>query len=192
MPASTGDDITRVLARLREGDQDAAARLLDLIYAELHAIAQRLFAARRPGDTIQPTILVHDVFMKLAQKTDIEWESRAHFFALAAKAMRDMLVDHARRQGAAKRGGQMKRLTLSGLGEDVTGDAGVDLLDLEDALRRLGEIDPRQERIVELRFFTGLSVEEVARVLNVSERTVMYDWRMARAWLRVQLTDEVR
>jgi len=184
-----GEDVTRILADLRGGDQGAADRLLPIIYTELRAIAQRLFAARNPTETIQPTILVHDVFMKLAQKTEMEWESRAHFFAVAAKAMRDLLVDHARRHHAAKRGGGWKRITLSGLGDNSPEEQFIDVLDLENVLKKLGEVDQRQERIVELRFFAGLSVEEVARVLNVSERTVMYDWRMARAWLRSQLED---
>jgi RNA polymerase sigma factor (TIGR02999 family) len=160
---------------------------LPIIYKELHGIAAHLIASRRPGETIQPTILVHDVFMKLAQKTDTEWESRAHFLAVAAKAMRDLLVDQARRRRADKRGGDWNRITLSGLGSAEADEGFIDVLDLEEALKRLGEVDSRQERIVELRFFAGLSVEEVARVLNVSERTVMYDWRMARAWLRAQL-----
>lgn len=185
-----GEDITRILADLRRGDDGAADRLLPIIYSELLAIAQRLFAQRHAGETIQPTILVHDVFMKLAQKTDMEWESRAHFFAVAAKAMRDLLVDHARRHHAAKRGGGWNRVTLSGVSGTTSEDQLVDVLDLEDVLKRLGEVDERQERIVELRFFAGLSVEEVARVLGVSERTVMYDWRMARAWLRAQFDGE--
>ena len=184
-----GEDITRILADLRRGDDGAADRLLPIIYTELHAIAQRFFTQRHAGETIQPTILVHDVFMKLAQKTDMEWESRAHFFAVAAKAMRDLLVDHARRHHAAKRGGGWKRITLSGVGDSAQEDQLIDVLDLEDVLKRLGDVDQRQERIVELRFFAGLSVAEIARVLGVSERTVMYDWRMARAWLRAQLED---
>lgn len=186
-PQRTSDDVTRILADLRRGDAGAAERLLPIIYAELRSIAERLFAQRKPTETIQPTILVHDVFMKLAQKTDQEWESRAHFFAVAAKAMRDLIVDHARRHHAAKRGGGWKRITFAALGENHPEEHVIDVLDLEDVLKRLGEVDPRQERIVELRFFAGLSVEEVARVLGVSERTVMYDWRMARAWLRTHL-----
>jgi RNA polymerase sigma-70 factor (ECF subfamily) len=190
VPPPPDQDITRILADLRFGVSGAADRLLPIIYKELHGIADRLFASRRPGETIQPTILVHDVFMKLAQKTDTEWESRAHFLAVAAKAMRDLLVDQARRRRAEKRGGDWNRITLSGLGDNESDGGLIDVLDLEDALKRLGEEDPRQERIVELRFYAGLSVEEVARVLNVSERTVMYDWRMARAWLRARLEDK--
>ncbi len=181
-------DVTRILAELRGGNSDAAAQLLPIVYSELRGIAGRVFAAQRASDkTIQPTMLVHDVFMKLAQKTDIEWESRAHFFAIAAKATRDLLVDYVRRGQAAKRGGGWNQMTLSGLGNAESADQMIDVLDLEDALERLGKIAPRQERIVEMRFFGGLSVEEVAEVLGVSQRTVLYDWRMARAWLRSQL-----
>ncbi len=188
---SSADNVTRILSELRNGDSGAADRLLPIVYDELRGIAGRIFKTQRVGDnSIQPTFLVHDVFMKLAQKTDIEWESRAHFFAVAAKATRDLLVDHARRQQAAKRGGDRKRVTLSGLGDTKSAEHMIDVLDLEDALKRLGEIAPRQERIVEMRFYAGLSVEEVAKVLGLSERTVMYDWRMARAWLRTHLEDE--
>jgi RNA polymerase sigma-70 factor, ECF subfamily len=185
----SAQDITRLLADLRAGVVGAADRILPVVYHELHGIAAHLFGSRSSGETIQPTILVHDVFMKLAQKTDTEWESRAHFLAVAAKAMRDLLVDHARRRRADKRGGCWNRITLSGLGEADEDEGIIDVLDLEDALKQLGEVDLRQERIVELRFFAGLSVKEVAHVLNISERTVMYDWRMARAWLRAQLED---
>lgn len=184
---SPGEEVTRILADLRQGDESAADRLLPIIYGELRAIAQRIFASNRGSETIQPTILVHDVFMKLAQKTDVEWESRGHFFAVAAKAMRDLLVDHARRHHAAKRGGGWKRVTLAEIGANDAAEGIVDVLELEAALKKLGATDARQERIVELRFFGGLSVAEVARVLGVSERTVMYDWRMARAWLRTEL-----
>lgn len=187
MAMSPGEEVTRILADLRQGDESAADRLLPIIYGELRAIAQRIFASNRGSETIQPTILVHDVFMKLAQKTDVEWESRGHFFAVAAKAMRDLLVDHARRHHAAKRGGGWKRVTLAEIGANDAAEGIVDVLELEAALKKLGATDARQERIVELRFFGGLSVAEVARVLGVSERTVMYDWRMARAWLRTEL-----
>jgi RNA polymerase sigma-70 factor (ECF subfamily) len=182
------EEVTRILADLRSGEAAAAGRLLPIIYDELRHIADRLFASRpAPSSTIQPTMLVHDVFMKLARKTDMEWESRAHFFAVAAKAMRDLLVDHARRARAEKRGGGWSRLTLSGVEHDDANDRQIDVIDLEAALRELGRVDERQERIVELRFYAGLTIEEIARVLNVSERTVLYDWRMARAWLRARL-----
>ncbi len=190
MEYQRNEDVTRILADLRDGDHDAAERLLPIVYDELRSIAGRLFASQRAVEnTIQPTILVHDVFMKLAQKTDIDWESRAHFFAVAAKATRDLLVDHVRRAQAAKRGGGWNQVTLTGISDANSDERMINVIDLEDALKRLGEMAPRQERIVEMRFFAGMSVEEVAGVLEVSQRTVMYDWRMARAWLRDQLED---
>ena len=130
--------------------------------------------------------------MKLVQKPDMSWEGRAHFFAIAAKAMRDLLVDHARAKNARKRGGGWNRITLTGLSDNDFGrpEANVDLIALEEALRDLEAVDPRQAQIVELRFFAGLTVDEVASVLGVSERTALYDWRMARAWLRARLEDE--
>lgn len=185
---ANSDDVTRILGELRD-DPNAVHRLLPMIYGELHGIAKRIFATHDARNhLVQPTILVHDVFMKLVQKTDVQWESRAHFFAIAAKAARELLVDHARRERAEKRGGDWHQTTLAGL-ETGSSQTFVKIVDLEDALRKLGELAPRQERIVEMRFFGGLSVKEVAHVLNVSERTVLYDWRMARAWLRARLED---
>ena len=187
---SDQEDVTRILQDLHSGKQEAAERLLPIVYDELRLIAQRIFKSQRNNEkTLQPTILVHDVFMKLSRNTDIDWESRVHFFAIAAKAIRELLVDDVRRQQAAKRGGGWNQVALSAIG-DPAGDAMIELIDLEDALLRLKEISPRQEQIVELRFFGGLTVEEVAKVLDVSSRTVMYDWRMARAWLRQQLEDD--
>jgi RNA polymerase sigma factor (TIGR02999 family) len=184
------DDVTRILAELRDGDPAAANRLLPVIYDELHGIAQRVFSTCRTArNSIQPTILVHDVFMKLSKNTKVEWNSRAHFFAVAAAAARDLLVDYARREKADKRGGQWNRVSLTGLGSNSNHDKIIDVIDLEDSLKRLGELAPRQEKIVEMRFYGGLTVEEVAQVLNVSQRTVVYEWRAARAWLRSRLED---
>lgn len=183
--------VTGILLAVSNGEPGAAERLLPLVYQELRNIAGRAFKNQRTDEkTIQPTILVHDVFMKLAQNTDINWENRAHFFAVAAKATRELLVDHARRRKAVKRGGNWKRIPLSELGDEKSTRDMVQLLDLEDALKELKTIAPRQEQIVEMRYFGGLSVEEVAAVLKISVRTVMYDWRMARAWLRARLEEE--
>lgn len=187
MISDRSSDVTQILESLSRGDSKAAEELLPIVYDELRAIAQRVFQSQHGNDkTIQPTILVHDVFMKLTGNTDTQWAGRVHFFAVAAKAIRELLVDDIRRQQAQKRGGGWNRVNLSAI-NDPKNNSIIDLIDLEDALARLKEISPRQERIVELRFFGGLTVEEVADVLNVSDRTVMYDWRMARAWLRKTL-----
>jgi RNA polymerase sigma factor (TIGR02999 family) len=185
------ENVTKILSEVHSGVPGAQERLLPIVYDELRGIAGRIFNSHHAGEkSIQPTILVHDVFMKLAQNTDIDWKNRSHFFAVAAKAIRELLVDHARRQGAAKRGGGWNRITLTGIGDGQSAEKLIDVLDLEDALKRLGEITPRQERIVEMRFYAGLTVDEVADVLDVSRRTVLYDWRMARAWLRARLEEK--
>ena len=186
MNPETTDELTQILADLSRGELSARERLLPLIYQELRALAGHFFQDKPPGHTLRPTILVHDVFMRLAGKTGMQWEGRSHFMAVAARAMRELLVDHARRKRAAKRGGGWQRISFCGIADDRD-EQQLDILDLEDALQRLGETDERQARIVELRFFAGLSVQQVAQVLGVSERTVMYDWRMARAWLRAAL-----
>ena len=184
-------NITKILSEIHSGVPGAAECLLPIVYDELRGIAGRIFASRpTAGNSIQPTILVHDVFMKLAQNTKIDWKSRSHFYAVAAKATRNLLVDHAREQRAAKRGGGWNRITLAGVGNGQSAEELIDVLDLEDALKRLGELAPRQERIIEMRFYAGLTVEEVAQVLGLSQRTVLNDWRMARAWLRARLEDK--
>lgn len=185
------NDVTQILSEVHDGTPGAAERLLPIVYDELRGIAGRIFQSKKPvGNSIQPTILVHDVFMQLAQNTNIKWKNRSHFYAVAANAIRNLLVDHARRQQAAKRGGGWKRITLAGVSDDQSAKRMIDVLDLEDALTQLGELAPRQEKIIEMRFYAGLTVEEAAEVLNVSTRTVLNDWRMARAWLRARLEDD--
>lgn len=183
--------ITNILSDVQGAVPGAAERLLPVVYNELRGIAGRILKSQQAdGKSIQPTILVHDVFMKLAQITNIDWKNRSHFYAVAAKATRNLLVDHAREQMAAKRGGGWNQITLAGVGDNRSAERVIDVLDLEDALKKLGELAPRQEKIVEMRFYAGLTVEEVAEVLDVSTRTVLNDWRMARAWLRARLEDE--
>lgn len=183
-------NVTKILLEVCDGVDGARERLLPIVYDELRGIAGRIFKSRVSDDiSVQPTILVHDAFMKLTQNTDIEWTSRAHFYAVAAKVTRDLLVDHVRRKNAAKRGGGWKRITLAAVPEDQSNKV-IDIIDLEAALEQLGELAPRQEKIVEMRFYAGLKVEEIAQVLGVSERTIMYDWRMARAWLRARLEQQ--
>ena len=181
--------VTQLLSRIAEGDQDAAARLLPLVYDELRRLAHARMAKERPGQTLEPTALVHEAYLRVSAG-DIAWKDRSHFLAVAAKAMRYVLADHARRRHSEKRGGDgaWERVTLCGIGSDG-GDRIIDALDLEQALVELGEVNERLARIVELRFFAGLTVDEVAHILGFAPRTVELDWRSARAWLRKRLRE---
>lgn len=183
----TRGEVTDLLSLVRAGDEAASGQLMEVVYGELRALAGHCLRGQRASHTLQPTALVHEAFLRLVHRAGAEWRDRAHFFAVCATAMRGILADHARRRRAAKRGGDWQRVTLS----DVTPQTAdeVDILDLDDALLRLATINGRQARIVELRFFSGLTIEEVAYVLGVSRRTVDDDWAMARAWLSVQLTE---
>jgi RNA polymerase sigma factor (TIGR02999 family) len=174
-------DITGLLAALRDGDRTALDRLFPLVYQELHARAHHQLARRRPGDTLSTTALVHEAYLKLTDSAHQTYEDRVHFFAVASRAMRQILVDYARRMTAAKRGGG---LAVS-LDPDQLGDPGraEELVALDEALTRLEGLDERLARTVEMRFFGGLSVEEAADALGVSPRTVKRDWRKARAFL---------
>jgi RNA polymerase sigma factor (TIGR02999 family) len=180
-------DITRLLRDWRGGDERALDRLVPRVYDELRAVAARHLAAERPDHTLQPTALVHEAYARLVG-TDIPWEDRAHFFAVASGTMRRILVDHARARRAQKRGGAPLGVTLNE-GLLAADDAGDDLLALDDALERLAAFDPRKGRAVELRYFGGLHAEEVGRVLGVGVATVQRDLRAARAWLRRELSD---
>lgn len=183
------DDATQVLTELGRGDASAAQRLLPLVYDELRALAGGYLRRQPANHTLQPTALVHEAFVRLVDQTSVEWNDRAHFFAVAATAMRQILTDHARRRRAAKRGGNLQRVTLDAA---VTprAEAQIDLVALDDALSQLVALDERKHRVVVMRFFGGLAVEDVARVLGVSKTTVESDWRAARAWLSVRLTEE--
>jgi len=184
--APNAHEVTRLLHELSGGDESAMARLIPLIYDELHAIAAREMRRERPDHTLQPTALVHEVFLRLADKPDLSWESRAHFLNIAAQAMRRILVEHARRRKADKRGGGAERVTLDEEFQ-APGQGAPDLVDLDEALQRLSAIDPRKGRVVELRFFAGLSVEETARLLAISEATVKREWQFAKAWIQREL-----
>ena len=179
-------DATAILSQMAEGDGTAAARLLPLVYGELRALAQSYFQLERPDHTLEPTALVHEAFVRLVDQTRVKWKSRAHFFAVAATAMRRILADHARRHRAAKRGGDRKRVPLTNV-PTPSGSRVVGIVDLDDALAQLENLDKRQYRIVELRFFGGLTVAQVAEVLSVSKTTVESEWRMVRAWLSAEL-----
>ena len=179
-------EATRVLSELGRGDASAAQRLLPLVYDELRALAGAHFRRQEADHTLQPTALVHEAFLRLVDQTSVEWNDRPHFFAVAATAMRQILIDHARRRRAAKRGGQMQRVTLDAAGTPPT-ESPIDLIALDDALAALAALDERKHQVVVMRFFGGLSVDEVANVLEVSKTTVESDWRSARAWLGVRL-----
>lgn len=190
-PDKTTADVTRLLECARSGDSKAAADLLPIVYDQLRALAASYFGASNPSHTLQPTALVHEAYMKLVRSPTQEWEGRRHFFSVAAKAMRQILANHARDKRAVKRGGgatDATLVTLHSASRDGRGSVSiVDAMALEEALARLEKIDPEQCRIVELRYFAGLKVDETAAVLGVSERTVKREWRMAKAELRVLL-----
>lgn len=181
---SAESDATRFLAELSAGDRSAAERLLPHVYDELRALAASFFRKRQPNQTLQPTALVHEAFVKLAGSTNQNWTSKKHFFDVAAMAMRQLLTDRARRVAAEKRGGGVERVTFAEDAAPINGGLAVDVVALDDALSKLSQLDPRQARIVELRFLAGLSVEETAEVLGISPRTVKLDWQMARSFLR--------
>jgi RNA polymerase sigma factor (TIGR02999 family) len=181
-------DVTRLLADLRSGKKGAGDRLFPLIYDELHQLAKRYMRRERPDHTLQPTALVHEAYLRLSGGQEIDWESRSHFYQFAAQAMRSILIDYARRKGAAKKGKGWKRTPL----EDeliLVGDFPAHLLQLNGSLDRLSGVDERMARIVELRYFGGLNVEETAKVLSISPRTVKSDWRIAKAWLKRDIED---
>jgi len=179
-------DVTELLDRIVSGDESATQKLLPLVYDELRALAGSFLSRERPDHTLQCTALVHEAYLRLVGQ-QVPWRSRDHFFAVAASAMRRILTDHARAHRAEKRGGGARRIKLE---EPLAASQGeeVDLLDVHDALERLTALDPRKARVVELRFFAGLTNEEVAQVLNISRKTVVDDWTVARLWLRRELS----
>jgi RNA polymerase sigma factor (TIGR02999 family) len=189
-PASPrAGDVTQVLQELRGGDREALDRLLPMVYDELRRIAARQLRRGAANVTVQPTLLVHEAYLKLIGPSQVEWQDRAHFLGVAARAMRQVLIDYARRRMAGKRGGGWARTTLSEdrLGAEMPLD---ELIALDTALERLGELDERLRRVVECRFFADMSEEEIAEVLGVSTRTVRRDWLKARAWLHGELYPE--
>ncbi|MHC4942508.1 MAG: sigma-70 family RNA polymerase sigma factor [Planctomycetota bacterium] len=181
-------EITLILTKVGRGDDSAVAALLPVVYDELRALAGSYFKRQTPGHTLEPTALVHDAFIKLAGSASIDWKDRAHFFAIAAMAMRQILADHARSKKAAKRGDGKDRVTLSGLETPHDAESQIDLIALDDALAKLAELAPRQARIVEMRFLAGLNENETAHVLDVTTRTVRREWRLAKAFLECELS----
>jgi RNA polymerase sigma factor (TIGR02999 family) len=182
MPSTGNSDVTRLLSDWSNGDRRALDELLPLVYEELRHLANAYLRRERDGHTLQSTALVHEAFLRLVNQHEVQWQGRAHFFGIAAQMIRRILVDHARAQGAAKRGAGAVRLEL-GEALAVAQQRDLDLIALDDALERLAIMDERQSRIVELRFFAGLSVEDTADVLGISTATVKREWSSARAWL---------
>jgi RNA polymerase sigma factor (TIGR02999 family) len=187
--ADLRENVTLVLEQMRKGDKGAADKLLPLVYDEFRALARHYLAQERANHTLQPTALVHEAYMKLVDQTRVDWQGRSHFFAVAAQAMRRILVDHARSRQRDKRGGGRARVVLDEA-VALSPQKDEDVLALDEALERLAALDPRQAKVVELRFFGGLSVEEVAEALKVSKRTVEGDWTFARAWLSRELRND--
>lgn len=188
MPSSP-HEITQLLSELQRGDPEAAAKLMPLIYNHLRRIAANQFRRERREHTLQPTELVHEVYLRLIKPGELDCKSRAHFFGIAARAMRQLLVEHARAKATAKRGGDYKRVELN---ESLIGapEPLGDLLVLEQALTRLEALDPRQTRIFELRFFGGFSAAETAELLGFGLTTVKDEWTLAKAWLRREIAGE--
>ncbi len=181
-------EITHLLSRLKHGDVEAEGRLVGLIYSELRHIAARYMRNERADHSLQPTALVHEAYLKLRKMNAIDWQSRSHFFAVSAHTMRQILVDHARARQAEKRGFDWNRVSCEVDELFATTSPTVDIIELDQALGRLETFDQRQARVVEMRFFGGLSEDEIGVELGVSERTVKRDWRIARAWLYHELS----
>lgn len=189
---STDQDITQLLVRASGGEQRAVDVLLPVVYDELRRIAERCLRRERVDHTLQTTALVHEAYMKLVDQREAKWQNRAHFYAIAAQAMRRILVNHAKGVNRVKRGGKRGRVPLDE-SVAVTPETDIDLVALDEAMDRLAELDPRKSRLVELRFFGGMSIEETAEVLGVAPATVKRDWNFAKAWLFRELSkgDEV-
>jgi RNA polymerase sigma-70 factor, ECF subfamily len=186
-PGGSDNSITALLVQLSAGNREVEARLIPQVYGELRRLAAHYMRSERGNHTLQPTALVNEAYTRLVQQPQVPWQSRAHFFATASQLMRHILVDHARARQAGKRGGPQRQVTLDEAilpSEDRT----IDVLILHEALEHLAQFDPRQARIVELHFFGGLTFEEIALVLECSDRTVKRDWSMARAWLKGELS----
>jgi RNA polymerase sigma-70 factor, ECF subfamily len=182
-------EVTQLLIDWHNGNQAALDKLMPLVYGELRRLSSHYLKRERPGHTLQTTDLVNEAYLRLANQKNVNWQGRAHFFAIAAQVMRHLLVDHARARHYAKRGGDARRITLDEKAL-VSQERGAELLALDEALTKLSAFDPRKSRIVELRYFGGLSVEEAAEVLGVSAITVKREWGKAKAWLYRELSQE--
>jgi len=188
----SSENVTQLLVDWGQGDQKALDKLMPLVYSELRRLAGNYLRRERQGHTLQPTALVNEAYLKLIDQRNPRWQNRAQFYGVAAQLMRRILVDHARQRQAAKRGGSdQQRLSITSAGQlggkQLATEPAIDLLALHEALNELAEMDPQQGRIVELKFFGGLSIEEIAEVMGIGHATVERDWKMARAWLRRKL-----
>jgi RNA polymerase sigma factor (TIGR02999 family) len=187
---NSSNQVTELLARWSNGEEDAREKLVPLVYDELRRLARRCLAGRPQDHTLQSTALVHEAYLRLVGRNEVHWQNRVHFFAVAARLMRGILVDHARMRHASKRGGSNLTLTLDDALVSPK-QRELDLVALDDALNALSKLDPKQGQLVELRFFAGLSIEDTSHVLGVSPATVKRDWSTARAWLYREMNREV-
>jgi RNA polymerase sigma factor (TIGR02999 family) len=179
-------ELTQLLIDWSNGDQAAIDKLMPLVYEELRRLARHYMRRERPGHTLQTSALINEAYLRLVDQQNISWKSRAHFFGISARLMRQILVDHARAHNYAKRGGDQQKIPLDEMAS-IGKDRAYEIVALDDALQSLSSIDPQQTRIVELRFFGGLTIEETAEVLGISHATVEREWSMARAWLRKEM-----
>ncbi len=191
-PSPDESEASKILSRLGTSDpSEVAGQLLPLVYRELRSLAARYLRHERRGHTLDPTALVHEAFLKMVDQSRVDWQGKSHFYGVCAEAMRRILIDHARARRRIKRGQDWRRVAF----DHVTAELGLidhDLIDFRDAMKRLAELDARQARVVELRLFAGLNMEEIATVLSVSKRTVEGDWTHAKAWLRSALSPDER
>jgi len=191
MAGHSSHEVTQLLQAWGDGDERALEKLTPLVYGELHQLARRYMAGEASGHILQTTALVHEVYLRLVDFREISWQNRAYFFGVCARLMRQILVDFARSRRRLKRGGESPQVSLDEA-LVVSREAPTNLLALDEALNALAELEPRKSRVVELRFFGGLSVEETAEVLSVSEETILRDWRLAKAWLLREMSEGKR
>ena len=187
MTAPSSPNVTQLLKAWSNGEQESLEQLMPLVYSELHRLAHRYMGRERRGHTLQATALVHEAYERLINLKEVSWQNRAHFFGVSAQLMRRILVDYARSRRYTKRGGEWRQVSLNEA-VAVFRDRQTDIVALDDALRDLADLDPRKARVVEMRFFGGLSIDETAEVLHVSSETVLRDWRLAKVWLLRQLS----
>ena len=183
------NEVTQLLVSWSNGDKQALDKLIPLVYAELRRLARGYMGRESPGHTLQTSALINEAYMKLVDQRNVQWQNRAHFFGVAAQVMRHILIDHARSRHYAKRGAGARKISLDDTAV-LSDERAADLVALDDALTAFAELDPRKSRIIELRFFGGLNIEETAVVMKISPATVSREWRAARAWLRREMSGE--